>query len=130
MMNWLSVTFSVAANEAQRRVQGFVRSIAFWILGLLMALIAIGWLGAAAYTALKQELGPLAAQLILAGIFIVLTVLCIVMASVSGRARTAPPPPPDRDWEAITGSRQAGLPTVAAAFAFGLARGLFRRRRF
>lgn len=129
MMNWLSATFSVAANEAQRRVKGVARSIAFWVFGLVMALIAVGWLGAAAYTALKQGLNPLAAQLIMAGIFVVLTVVCFVVASMSGRARAAPPPPPvDRDWEAITGSRQAGMPTVAAAFAFGLARGLFRRR--
>lgn len=130
MNNWLSAAFSAAAGEAQRRLGAAARSVAFWVVGFLLALVAIGWLGAAAYTALKGVLGPVPAQLIMAGVFVLLAVLSVVLASVSTQSRTAPPPAAaDQDWEAIAGSRRAGLPTIAAAFAFGLARGLLRRRR-
>lgn len=131
MLAWIGAASTAALNAVQARLGRIARAGAFWVAGALMVLVMLGWLAAAAYTALKFELGPVFAQLILAGIFLLMAAIFFIAASVSGR----PPAPripesaaPETAWTDPGRGRPAGFPAIAAAFAYGLARGFLRRR--
>lgn len=118
----------VAEREAKRL------ALKAGLLGVagMFVLIAFGFATAGLYVALLNALGPVPALFIMAGIFLVVALIAYLLAARKPRPRRrvrideevedALPPGSE-------GDRLASLGTVAAAFAFGLVRGLARRRR-
>jgi hypothetical protein len=132
MMSWLSALGAAAADQAGRAMQRIASKALLWLVGGALMLVALGFMTAALYTVIADRLGPVPAQLILAGIFAFVGIVIVLIAALSGRR----PPPPDGvaalDPTGELGlgkGRPAGLAAVTAAFAFGFARGLLRRRR-
>ncbi len=132
MMSFLSAIGNAAARQAEKSLGRMARLVALYVVGGLMLLVALGFLTAALYTAIAGQLGVIPAQLIVAGIFLVLGLVLIVVAAMRERPEAEPRQglaAMEMQEEFGIKGRPAGLATVAASFAFGLARGLTRRRR-
>ena len=134
MLSWLSSLARTGTAVAEREVKRLALMVGLLVLAGILFLVALGFATAGTYTAIRNGLGPVAALFIMAGIFLVLTLIAALVATRKprrGRRRrltldeeVEEALPPGRD-----GDRLASLGTVAAAFAFGLVRGLTRRRR-
>ena len=133
MLSWLSSLARMGTEVAGREMKKLALMAGLLILAGLLSLVALGFATAGTYTAIRNGLGPVAALFIMAGIFLVLTVIVALVATRKPRRprrrltldeEVEEALPPGRE-----GDRLASLGTVAAAFAFGLVRGLTRRRR-
>jgi sulfite exporter TauE/SafE len=134
MLSWLSSLARTGSEIAQREVKKLALMIGLLVLAGLLFLVALGFITAGIYTAIRNELGPVSALFIMAGIFLVLMVIAFLVATRGQRKprrrrvtlteEVDDALPPGRE-----GDRLASLGTVAAAFAFGVVRGLTRRRR-
>lgn len=130
MNRWLTAIGSAVAGEAQARAQRFAMKAVLGLLAVALLLVSAGFLVGALYTALERSQGPLAAQLIVAAIFALAGLVFAVAAAMAGRRPQEPAPLTalNVEEELGTAGKPAGLAGVAAAFAFGFARGLTRRR--
>lgn len=133
MLPWLSSLARTGSAVAGREVKRLALMVGLLILAGLLLLVALGFATAGTYVAIRNGLGPVPALFIMAGIFLVLTIIAFLVANrgqgrPKRRARLSEEVddalPPGRE-----GDRLASLGTVAAAFAFGLVRGFTRRRR-
>lgn len=127
MKAWLSVLGRAAGEIAEREVRRLAILAVMWLAAALMVLVALGFATGAVYAAIEAELGPVWAALIMAGGFVVLGLFLVLAASRRGRR-------PDRGAGVVMpeerpGDPPANLAAVAAAFAYGFARGIGRRRR-
>lgn len=115
-----------AKQELARNVRVAMLKLAFGGLGFLAALAAIVFFFAALMTALTERFGELYAELMVGGVLAaVALVLFLLAARVSRRAAS---PAAARSDEAEA-ARVAPLPAAIAAFAYGFARGVMRKRR-
>lgn len=135
MLTWLSDLAKAGGTIAQREIGRIAVTIGLLALAGILALVALGFITAGIYTAIRNELGPVSALFIMAGIFIAMAVIAALVGSRRGRQKRPrrrviieeeidPGLPPGSQNEKL-----ASLGTVAGAFAFGLARGFVRRRR-
>ena len=133
MMSWLSSLARTGSEIAQREVKKLALMIGLLVLAGLLLLVALGFITAGTYTAIRNELGPVSALFIMAGIFLVLTVIAFLVATRGQRKPRRRVTLTEEVDEALPpgreGDRLASLGTVAAAFAFGVVRGFTRRRR-
>lgn len=134
MLSWLSSLARTGTEVAQREVKKLALMVGLLVLAGLTFVVALGFIAAGIYTAIRNELGPVSALFIMAGIFLVMTLIVFLVATRSSRKprrrrvtlteEVDDALPPGRE-----GDQLASLGTVAAAFAFGVVRGLTRRRR-
>ena len=128
MFQWLSGLARVGADAAKREVKKLVLMMVFISLAVLCIFLALGFFLAGIFIALEQSLGPVAACFIMFGglLFLALTFALIGTRRGSSRRRRVD----ELEEElALAGEERPGLAGVAAAFAFGLARGFANRRR-
>ena len=123
-MDPIRTTISRAISGfARDRLRPVMAALAMWTIAAVLLLVVIGFALAGTYSAIEAPLGPIAASFIMAGIALVLAILLILLANrrisrIETKASRTPTEPPSE-----------GFGSVAAAFAFGLARGLGRRRK-
>jgi hypothetical protein len=128
----LRLMLGVMAGEAARSASNAARRAVLLAIGGLFALIAAGFLTAAAFIALASHLSPLAAALILAGLFLQAALILLLVARAPARreaeatraraeALAALSSVPD-----VVGRNPVGA--LAAAFAGGLILALRLRR--
>ncbi|MCW5713250.1 MAG: phage holin family protein [Bauldia sp.] len=133
MLSWLSALARTGTEVAQREVKKLALMVGLLILAGLLLLVALGFITAGVYTAIRNELEPVSALFIMAGIFLVLALIAFLVANRGQRKPRRRVTLTEEVDEALPpgreGDRLASLGTVAAAFAFGLVRGLTRRRR-
>ncbi len=126
MASLLRAIAGPAVHDAALSANAFARRTALILAGATAFTVAAAFVVAAAYTLIEDAYGPIAAQLSIAGFFVVVGVVFMLVARSAARHR--PPgiygvlgtPAPDEP---------AGLPTIATAFALGFARGIRRRDR-
>lgn len=132
MLSVLSSLVRAGTQVVEREVQRIALKAGLLGLAGMFVLIAFGFATAGVYVPLLNALGPVPALFIMAGIFLVLALIAFLLGSRKPRPRhrislseeVDDALPPGRE-----GDRLASLGTVAAAFAFGIVRGLTRRRR-
>ena len=131
MGNWLSGLARLGGDLAGKQARRLGEAVALWGLVAVFLLIAMGFAIAGIYAAIRTGLGPIPSLFIMAALFVGLALIVVLVASLRrNRQRRA-----DLMAEAPElrmspeGARLASFGTVAAAFAFGLARGLTRRRK-
>lgn len=131
MGGWLSGLVRLGGDLAGKQARRIGEAIALWGLAAVFILIAIGFATAGIYAAIRTALDPVPSLFIMAAIFIGLALIVVVVAGQ--RRKHHRPVEPLSDVPELKmspeGARLASLGTVAAAFAFGLVRGLMRRRR-
>lgn len=123
-MDPIRATISRAiADFAREQIRPVAAALAMWTIAGLLALVVVGFAIGGAYSAIEAPLGPIAASFIMAGIALVLLIIMILLANrqISRVGKTSAPPPSEPPAE--------GLGSVAAAFAYGFAKGLGRRRK-
>ena len=103
-------------------------AVGMWAIAFFLVLTTIGFAIGGVYSAIEAPLGPVAASFILAGIALGTTLLLFFVASRSLRQgrrsrRKA------IDEFAREHPKASGVGDVTAAFAFGLAKGLAKRRK-
>jgi type VI protein secretion system component VasK len=127
MLHWLSGLAQFGADVARREVKRLVAMMIFIGLAVLCVILALGFFLAGLFVALEQSLGPVAACFIMFGGLLFIALTFFLLASAPGRRRRRRD---DFDEElALAGEERPGVAGVAAAFAFGLARGFSRRRK-
>jgi uncharacterized membrane protein YedE/YeeE len=127
----MSAFARIGGDLVQREAGRIAKAGALWLLGALIILTALGFLLAGIYLAIANALSPLPALFIMAGGLLVIAMIVFAIAARQGRRPRRSPPPAELSTElglAPEGGR-SNLAAVAAAFAFGFARGLSRRRR-
>lgn len=133
MLPWLSSLARTGSAVAAREVKKLALMVGLLILAGLLFLVALGFATAGTYVAIRNGLGPVPALFIMAGIFLVLTLIAFLIATrrQSGPKRRVSLSEDVEDAlpDGREGDRLASLGTIAAAFAFGVVRGLTRRRR-
>lgn len=132
MLSLLSSLARAGTKVVEREAKALALKAGLLGLAGMFVLIAFGFATAGVYVALLHALGPVPALFIMTGIFLVLALIIFLIASRKPRPRRRirieeevdDALPPGRE-----GDQLASLGTVAAAFAFGVVRGLTRRRR-
>jgi hypothetical protein len=128
MTSWLRSFTAPAVYEVKASAGALARKTVLMAVGAFAFAVAAGFIVAAAYTAIHSAYGPIAAQLSLAGFFVLLGIVFLVMARASSRHRHPVSAAPRADGYAdYDPDAPASLPTIASAFALGFARGLRRR---
>lgn len=130
MKHWLAALAKLAGTLAQKEAGRLAATFALWLTGGLLVLVALGFATGGVYVAIRNGLGPIPALFIMAAIFLAMAIVLFMAAARRGREQQPReaielPPELQPDSEA---ARLASVGTVAAAFAFGLVRGLARRR--
>lgn len=127
---WFSALLRQGGDMAQKQAGRIAASVGLWAAGGIFALVALGFATAGVYVAIRNALGPIPALFIMAAIFVAFAIIAFVVAGRRGRRRPPQPDPELREFRMDSeAARLASLGTVASAFAFGLVRGLARRRR-
>jgi len=121
-----AIISQAVAGFARDQIRPVIVAVALWTIAALLMLVVIGFMVAGIYVAIEAPLGPIAASFIMAGIVLILAAILILLANrqVSRAGRPAAP--------AATESTEPptdGIASVSAAFAFGLAKGLGRRKK-
>lgn len=131
MGSWLSSLVRLGGDLAGQKARQLGEAIALWGLVAVFALIAIGFATAGIYAAIRTGLGPIPSLFIMAALFIALALIVALVARPRRKRHLPVEPLADVPELKMSpeGARLASLGTVAAAFAFGLVRGLTRRRR-
>ena len=133
MFAWLSSLARAGTEVASREVRKLALMASLLILAGILVLVALGFATAGTYTAIRNGVGPVAAAFIMMGIFLVLALIAFLVATRRPKRRTRHVRLSDEVEDALPPGREgdqlASLGTVAAAFAFGIVRGLTRRRR-
>ena len=127
MFSWLSGLARVGGDLARREVKRLVMMIIFFSLAGLCALLALGFFIAGIFVAIEQSLGPIAACAILFGALLLLALVLVLVANSQGRRGRRRRG--DLEEELTLTDERPGAAGVAAAFAFGLARGFAKRRK-
>jgi hypothetical protein len=111
------------ADFARDQIRPVAAALAMWTIAALLALVVVGFAIGGVYSAIEAPLGPIAASFIMAGIALLFVIVLVLMANrqISRLGNTTAPQPSEPPVE--------GLGSVAAAFAYGFAKGLGRRRR-
>lgn len=113
-----------AKQEVARTIRILAIRIALGTLAFLAALAAIIFFFAALMTALAERFGELIAELTVGGVFAVFAlILFAIVTQIGRRGRSSAA---TRSEEA---ARAAPLPAAIAAFAYGFARGVMRKRQ-
>jgi hypothetical protein len=102
------------------------------VLALVACVVALAFLCAAAFMWIAQSHGAIAAALALAGAFMALALIAVLVAWILQR-RKPPPPPRQRAWWTdpallaaaldigrVLGRRRVGLAVLASAFVLGI----------
>ncbi len=126
------------SDEAGRLARDAVRRLAFLVVGLVFATLALVFGGIALFLWFATMMPPALAGLAVAGVALVLALIALLLA---GRSRPSPPPPP-RPAEAseedrrmaqaealgkVIGRDLKGFPMVIVALAVGMIAGRMRR---
>jgi amino acid transporter len=103
------------------------------VLALVACVVALAFLCAAAFMWIAQSHGAIAAALVLAGAFMVLALIAVLVAWILHRRKPPPPPRRQRAWWAdpallaaaldvsrVLGRRRVGLAVLAGAFVLGI----------
>jgi hypothetical protein len=127
MFHWLSGLARVGADVARREVKRLVVMMVFISIAVLCLVLALGFFLAGIFIAIEQSLGPIAASFIMFGGLLVLALVFFLIANrqSGGRKRGRG----DLEEELTLADERPGVAGVAAAFAFGLARGFAKRRK-
>jgi hypothetical protein len=114
----------LARDQARRAVM----AVSMWTVAFLLILTALGFAVGGVYSAIEAPLGSIAASFILAGMTLALALLLVFLAGrylrQGRRSRHEA-----IDEFAEEHPRATGIGDVAAAFAYGLAKGLTKRRK-
>jgi len=120
--------FRLAGDLARDRAKRVILAISMWTVAFLLVLTAIGFAVGGVYAAIAAPLGPIAASFILAGIVLALALMLIFVAGRSlRRGRSSRREAIDEFAGEHPGA--TGIGDVAGAFAYGLAKGLTKRRK-
>jgi hypothetical protein len=126
------------SDEVGRLARSAVRRIAFLVIGLVFATLALVFGGIALFLWFATMMAPALAGLAVAGVALLLALIALLMAGRSG----SPPPPPPRLAEAgeedrrmaqaealgkLIGRDLKGFPMVVVALAVGMIAGRMRR---
>ncbi len=128
MLPWLTAFVRLGGDLARREMARIFVAIALWSLAAILILCALGFAVGGVHAAIASGLGPVAARFVMSGGFLALALLTFALAAWRkrrGRRRRPALDVPGLD----VGGQRVSLATVAAAFAFGFARGLTRRRK-
>lgn len=115
---------------AQDLVKPVVMAVIMWTIAAILFLVVIGFVVSGIYHAIEAPLGPVAASFIMAAIALVPAIVLIMVANSSiARIGAKPPTPVAPPVAPPRETTVEGLGNIAAAFAFGFAKGLGRRRK-
>jgi hypothetical protein len=126
MPSWLRAIAGPAVHDAAASANALARRIALLAAGALAFAVAAAFVIAAIYTLIDDSYGPIAAQLSIAGLFVVVGIVFVLIARSAARQR---PPGIYGTLGTAEPVDSTSLPTVATAFALGFARGIRRRDR-
>jgi hypothetical protein len=129
MFHWLSGLARVGGDLARREVKRLVTMVIFFGLAGLCAFIALGFFIAGIYVAIEQSVGPIAACAIMFGGLLFLALALFLIGNAQGRRRPRRRQVDVEEELSLASEERPGVAGVAAAFAFGLARGFAKRRR-
>jgi len=118
----------LAGDLVRDQARRVLVAVSFWTIAFLLVLTAIGFALGGIYSAIEAPLGPVAASFILAGIAVAAALLLMFVGNRNlsrGRRRRHEA----MDEFADEHPRASGIADVTAAFAFGLAKGLAKRRK-
>ena len=127
MFYWLSGVARVGADVVRREVKRLALMIVFLILAAFSVVVALGFFLAGITIAIAQSLGPIAACFILFGGLLVVALIFFLLANAGGRRRRRRRG--EIDEELALREERSSVADVAAAFAYGLARGFAKRRK-
>jgi hypothetical protein len=82
-----SLIAALASGETFHAVRSVRRAAIVYLLVALLALVGLGFLVRAAYTAAADRMGPIAASLTFGGGFLVLALLILLVYRISAQAR-------------------------------------------
>ena len=99
-----------------------------WTIAFLLVLTALGFAIGGVYSAIEAPLGPIAASFILAALALVLAISLVMVAGRSIRRGRRTRRDAIKEF-ADEHPRASGIGDVSAAFAYGFAKGLTRRRK-
>ncbi len=128
MFGWISGLAQAGVEVAKREVKRLVLMMVFISIAVMCVLLALGFFLAGIYIALLQALGPVAACFIMFGGLLFLALTFGLLATRGGGKKKRRVEEIEEDL-ALANEERPGLAGVAAAFAFGLARGFTKRRR-
>ncbi len=117
----------------KHRIDLALKSTVGGIVALAAAVVAIGFFCAAAFMWLEQRLDPIAAALVIAGVFVLVALVAVLAIVLVQRKPPPPPPPRHRAWWSdpallataldvgrTLGPRRAATAVLIGAFVIGM----------